>query len=253
MTKYAPRENDVRCHPVLKPTYLKHVKKWKHCTKCSAYKTAFNRVFCRGYLPADVLVIADMPDFQDDAVGSPLLGQGGRLADRIVHECFVQYGDPLKPVRPLFVHSVACKPFTGPKKPRLPPKEALKTCLPRVAEVVALAQPIFTIVAGESDYVIRHVLQPMRCPYVKVMDFSAALRQKHPEVAVASMKLDIESQIAFCDEQVHQRLSLLTQGKAYADHTKKQDRRESWKRRDPKQWLEDLQFFRDQDEDSQDP
>ena len=135
--------------------YQDHVREWKSCTKCGLCKTRKKVVFARGVIPCDVLFVGEAPGVSEDLLGIPFIGPAGKLLDEIIQEAdqlrFTDYEDYCNSdsLRIARYNLVGCIPLVEGQKVGQPPKEALRECTPRLAEMVEIARPKLIVAVGQ--------------------------------------------------------------------------------------------------------
>lgn len=139
-------------HKWLTP-YQRHKKKWGECQKCPLHRTRNKVVLARGKIPADVLFIGEAPGASEDVLGKPFIGPAGKLLDRIIRES-------LGNTSYLLTNLVGCIPLgdDGNKTAEPPPKR-IKSCSPRLQELVKMCDPEIVVYVGKlaQRYGPRHL------------------------------------------------------------------------------------------------
>ena len=126
--------------------FKKHVADWRDCRKCILHNQRSRIVLARGKLPCDILFVGDAPGDSEDVLGLPFIGPSGKLLDDMIARAF-----PIEPAaRIAFTNLVACysreAKTTGDHQP---PREAIKACRDRLAQLCNIAQPKLIIRVGQ--------------------------------------------------------------------------------------------------------
>ena len=121
-----------------------HLNRWDNCQRCELATQRSKMCHARGSLPCDVLFIGEAPGESEDALGLPFKGPAGHLLDHIIRQ-----GLP-DGVSYALTNLVACFPAEAKKeKINEPPVEAIRACIPRLAEIVAMARPKLIVCVGQ--------------------------------------------------------------------------------------------------------
>ena len=125
--------------------YQLHVLDWRDCKRCDLSKTRQNVAIYRGKVPCDVLMVGEAPGDSEDVLGKPFKGPAGKLLDDIISNSLSEE------TRVGITNAVGCIPYDeeGQKLPR-PPKFAIEECLPRLKQIVAIANPRLIVSVGET-------------------------------------------------------------------------------------------------------
>jgi len=123
-------------------SYQDHVRKWKGCRLCPLWESRRKVVFVRGSLPCDVLFIGEAPGVSEDLLGKPFAGPAGKLLDRIIAR-----GLP-KDLRYAITNLVGCIPLDDDDGKREPPDDAIKSCLPKLDEILLIGKPRIVVFVG---------------------------------------------------------------------------------------------------------
>jgi DNA polymerase len=98
----------------------------------------------RGALPADIFFCGEAPGESEDVLGKPFCGPAGHLLDEIVAEAVPGH------LKTAFGNLVGCLPMDdGGNKTGAPDEEAIRTCAPRLQEIVKLANPKIVVCVGK--------------------------------------------------------------------------------------------------------
>jgi uracil-DNA glycosylase family 4 len=118
--------------------------------KCDLYKTRKRVVMGRGDLNCDVLFIGEAPGKNEDALGTPFIGQAGKLLEQSIDLALKWAELPPKRPRIFITNSCACRPtdeIGGDNRP--PTKEELWACFPRLEHECKLANPKRVVLLGK--------------------------------------------------------------------------------------------------------
>jgi uracil-DNA glycosylase family 4 len=139
-------------------------------------------VLCRGSLPCDVLFVGEGPGESENVEGAPFVGPAGKLLDDIVEEALEQWQVPgtegagYNSVRWAFTNLVGCVPREpGGSKATEPDEHQIRTCAPRLQELVTLACPRLIVCVGTHA---RDWLDPKHHPRYRV-DVPAEIPRAH--------------------------------------------------------------------------
>ena len=157
--------------------YQLHVQKWRDGCGDESCGSVTKRCFARGKIPADVLLIGEAPGESENVIGQPFVGPAGKLLDHIVAKSVPTT------LRHCFTNMVACIPYedkSGRQKAGEPTFEAIKSCKPRLQELIDLCQPRLIVLVGKiaQDWVERPRLtgSPTPIPTVNVVHPAFILR-----------------------------------------------------------------------------
>lgn len=132
--------------PVSLSLFQEHCRRWSNgcgSTHCDGAR----RVFARGKIPADVLLIGEAPGESENVLGVPFVGPAGQLLDRIVARAVEQSGRG--DLRLAFTNVVCCIPREDDGgKAGEPDDDQLKACAPRLLEFYAIARPRLLVTVG---------------------------------------------------------------------------------------------------------
>lgn len=131
--------------------------KWTGCTKCKLHKIRARDdiVFGRGRVHADFLIIIDAPSAVDALTGSPLGGERGEVFSQVYSAAGL---DPKDAYR---TSLVACRPYVvipateeeeEREQDRLPEKEEIEACLPRLHETIYQVDPRLIFAVGDKTF-----------------------------------------------------------------------------------------------------
>lgn len=124
--------------------YELHVSNWKYCTLCELAERRNRIVLFKGSIPADVLFIGEAPGESENVLGRPFAGPAGKLLDKIVDDALGG-----REVRIGYTNLVACIPYDEDGiKTAEPKKECIKSCFPRLLELVGIVRPRLIVNVG---------------------------------------------------------------------------------------------------------
>jgi uracil-DNA glycosylase family 4 len=129
--------------------YQDHVSEWKSCTGCSLCETRKRVVFARGTLPCDILFVGEAPGVSEDILGVPFVGPAGKLLDDLIRESVRAVFEEAYLPRMAYYNIIGCIPLKDGEKIGQPPKDAIKGCSRRLAEMVEIAQPRLIVAVGQ--------------------------------------------------------------------------------------------------------
>jgi uracil-DNA glycosylase len=151
----------------LLPRYREHAVQWTRCTACPLCKTRRKVVMYRGQLPCDVLFIGEAPGESENATGIPFIGPAGSMLTTIIDDARSHLvkeegitnakdkeGEPIFDFRFGISNIVACWPKvedeTSSGKTRVPNKEEVLACQPRLIEIIEMADPKLIVTLGDT-------------------------------------------------------------------------------------------------------
>lgn len=139
--------------------FQRHAAVWKDCDRCTLCHGRSKVVIAKGQVPADVLLVGEAPGISEDVVGKPFVGPAGRLQENIVNDALtpvqerrVEVGKP--PLRVCWTNLVGCMPTGEDGEKSTPEHQEIKSCLPRVAELIGIVRPRLIVAVGSlsKDY-----------------------------------------------------------------------------------------------------
>ncbi len=108
------------------------------CTRCGLHAGRTKSVFARGNPRARIMFIGEGPGADEDAQGQPFVGKSGQLLDRMVAAMGLRQDE-------IYIANVVkCRPPQN----RKPEPEEMSTCVPYLAEQIALIEPEVLIALG---------------------------------------------------------------------------------------------------------
>ncbi len=124
-----------------------HVLNWTDCQRCDLSKGRRRVCLFRGNPEAcDVLFVGEAPGESEDMSGIVFDGPAGQKLDMVFSKAQDMYGGV---VTACFTNLVGCYPREAKKtEDHRPPPQAILTCLPRLQEIVNLAQPRLVVCVG---------------------------------------------------------------------------------------------------------
>ncbi len=190
---------------------LQHKRTWKACEKCEIGRHSSRRIFYRGNVPADILIVGEAPGDTEAVLGEPFVGPAGKMLDRIVRKAVgVDIGEVKEGYPTLCAtNAIACVPqgdASAAFKLRPPEKDEVINCSPRLKEFIELVHPQVIICAGRiAEQAITHLNPTMPgsyrpIPYTYMPHPAAILRQEERG------RLDFKRAI----ESIHEALNQMT-------------------------------------------
>ncbi|MCU0680901.1 MAG: uracil-DNA glycosylase [Polyangiaceae bacterium] len=108
------------------------------CTRCRLHTGRTKSVFARGNPRARIMFIGEGPGADEDAQGLPFVGKAGQLLDRMVAAMGLQQDE-------IYIANVVkCRPPQN----RKPEPDEMSSCVPYLAEQIALIEPEVLIALG---------------------------------------------------------------------------------------------------------
>lgn len=135
--------------PVCRKQITNHIQRWKDCRDCSLGQSAYvnNRIFYRGYVPADILFLIDAPSTVDDASFRPAMDERGWLLDCLIKEASTQLFGKDNGFRWCISNAVCCTNFCKGEY-EVPTTEEIRACGKRLVEFLRIADPKIIITFG---------------------------------------------------------------------------------------------------------
>lgn len=127
---------------------------WEGCKRCSLSETRLNVVSWRGSISAKIFAIGEAPGRHEDEQGLPFVGRAGTALEKILVSAKLgQYPNVF------IANLVGCRPPGN----RVPTKEEVKACRPRLDAMLEIVKPrvIVTLGSTAAFYVAKakHVLK----------------------------------------------------------------------------------------------
>ena len=117
------------------------------CQKCPHLaRSRTQTVFGVGNPDADLMFIGEAPGADEDARGEPFVGRAGQLLTKIIETMGFKRGD-------VYIANVLkCRPDMPPKTSgnRPPTSDEMQTCLPYLAQQIAIIQPKVLVALGAT-------------------------------------------------------------------------------------------------------
>lgn len=159
--------------------YQCHVERWRNGCGADICQRATRKVFARGDIPCDILMIGEAPGDAEDSTGIPFVGPAGQLLDRIVAQSIPSC------YRVCFYNLLGCIPLDEfGEKEKEPPDEAIEACKPRLEEFITIALPRLIIQVGkhardwlEQGTKISVKLPDRNTPMIQILHPAFILRQ----------------------------------------------------------------------------
>jgi uracil-DNA glycosylase len=108
------------------------------CTRCRLHTGRTKSVFARGNPKARIMFVGEGPGADEDAQGLPFVGKAGQLLDRMVAAMGLQQEE-------IYIGNVVkCRPPQN----RKPEPDEMASCMPYLAEQIALIEPEVIIALG---------------------------------------------------------------------------------------------------------
>lgn len=120
-------------------SWEKLYKECTNCRKCPLCETRTNVVFGCGNQNSKVLFIGEGPGENEDLTGSPFVGRGGQLLDKLL-----EIVDLSRDKNIYIANMVKCRP----PKNRDPKKEETEICIEYLKNQIALLQPKIIVCLG---------------------------------------------------------------------------------------------------------
>lgn len=120
---------------------IKIANSWATCTSCDLSHGRMRVVSHRGSALARMMVIGEAPGEQEDLRGLPFVGPAGKMLNEMLAEA------GLDPKRDVFVaNMVGCRPPAN----RVPKREELKACRPRIFGLIEAVDPEVLLLCGAT-------------------------------------------------------------------------------------------------------
>lgn len=123
--------------------FQKFLAQWGDCHLCPLAATRKRVCLVRGSIPCQVLFVGEAPGESEDVIGKPFVGPAGRLLERIISQALTPE------TTYALTNLVGCIPRedTG-KKAQEPSYGEIKTCMPRLIQLIHLCQPRLLVCVG---------------------------------------------------------------------------------------------------------
>ncbi len=112
----------------------------KDCLKCPLGHLRTNFVFSDGNPNADIVLIGEAPGAEEDRLGTPFVGQAGKLLDKILQAI------NLSRKQVYICNIVKCRPPEN----RVPHESEISQCLPYLIKQLQLIRPAFILCLGRT-------------------------------------------------------------------------------------------------------
>ena len=137
--------------------FVQHRDKWSECVKCDLHKTACQKVFFRGQLPAHICFLGQAPGAGEDELGLPFVGEQGQILDEIIAGSIGEYnrkrlkvpGHSLTELRFAITNIVCCYPPND----RAPETGEIEACSFRLAEFLTMTKCRLLVLVGKKALV----------------------------------------------------------------------------------------------------
>lgn len=204
-----PRVNKVYLNAI-----QQHMAKWSGCTDCPLGSICRQKVFFRGDVPCDVLIIGNGPLQNDEDVGLPMKGENGEVIDEIIDDTIAKFNsrrfnalpkdEQLKqlfgktsymPLKTCITNAVLCRGTDTPDR------DDLRACSKRLAEFIAIAKPQLLIAAGKQAgsaviQLLAHLPEYPRSMEIKAPGYVTRLGGDDRETEMARIKLSINKALS---------------------------------------------------------
>lgn len=157
-----------------------HCYNWKDGCGSEYCALAMNRVLYRGQLPADILFIGEAPGKSENIVGVPFVkgAPAGRLLESIINQSITK-----GVYRIGFTNIVSCIPrLENEEKLTEPDGDQIKTCKPRLEEIISIANPrlIFAVGSMARDCLTQGYVHSTKLPETKEGSTPKVVHIVHP-------------------------------------------------------------------------
>ena len=126
--------------------YSMHHATWSECKQCPIGRYSNSRIFYKGSIPADILIVGEAPGDTDLVLNKPFAGPAGRLLDKILAEAFEEVEHE---VHFCMTYSILCSPCEPPQfKMRTPSENEIRNCSSRLQNFYDIVAPSHVIAAG---------------------------------------------------------------------------------------------------------
>ncbi len=130
--------------------WRKHLAEWSDCQRCPLKDNRQHVVLGRGRLPCDVLFIGEAPGISEDSLGVPFVGPAGLLLDNDKAPVGIIQKAGLGEIglRVCFANLLGCLPLSNDEGRKEPDDDDIRTCSPRLLELVEMASPKLIVCVG---------------------------------------------------------------------------------------------------------
>lgn len=115
-----------------------HERAWSDCQKCDLSASRRKVVTWRGDPGAKLFIIGEGPGADEDEQGLPFVGPAGRLVDELLKRAELQPSDVF------IANMVGCRPPGN----RMPDRDELKACAPRLQQMLRIVRPRALLLLG---------------------------------------------------------------------------------------------------------
>ena len=149
--------------------YSMHEASYAECQKCPIGRYSTNRIFYRGVIPADILIIGEAPTDTDLVLSKPFSGPPGRLLTKITNEAFSsdKYDTPFCKVHIgdeitlCMTYTLLCAPCEPPSfKMRQPSENEIRNCTSRLQNFYDIVAPRHVVAVGR---IAEKAIKRLRC------------------------------------------------------------------------------------------
>lgn len=156
--------------------YEDHVSNYENHACCDICPKRHKTCLVRGDIPADVLFIGEAPGDSEDVLGMPFVGPAGDLLQDLIASAITHAYDShladhhgvtavhMLALRCAFGNLLACIPRNDIGKIRAPSSREIKSCQPRLIDLVDLVRPRLVVLCGlvPQKHFPRHVILEQR-------------------------------------------------------------------------------------------
>jgi|GEM_PF-1755601 len=126
------------------PTFRETYAYWSKCSDCSLAAQAHKRVFYRGSLDAEIVLVGEAPGQDEDRVGVPFVGRSGLFLDHLLEAA------GFDPVEVLIANPVLCRPVGPSGKDRKPTPTEIAACVKHLRQLLDLVAPRWVVLMGAT-------------------------------------------------------------------------------------------------------
>jgi len=124
-----------------------HEASYTECQKCPIGRYSTTRIFYRGVIPADILIVGEAPTDTDLVLSKPFSGPPGRLLTKITNEAFS--GEEYDELALCMTYTILCAPCEPPSfKMRQPSENEIRNCSSRLQNFYDIVSPKHVVAVG---------------------------------------------------------------------------------------------------------
>lgn len=129
---------------------------WSNCVECGLYTTREHLVFGEGNPEADILIIGEAPEEQEDLKGRPFVGPAGELLDGFLSTMSLDRNSDA-----YLTNALCCRPTVANEdaktgytviENRQPSKDERNACKERLLETIYIVDPLLIVTIGRVPY-----------------------------------------------------------------------------------------------------